>query len=91
MRAPRQRRYVHPYALVLLRAVLRYSAGDEQQGYSLTGMFYHGLWNATTAQPERASRCALARPMPDEQPVISTALETSAIARSIGVRSARAR
>jgi hypothetical protein len=26
MRAPRQRRYVHPYALGLLRAVLRYSA-----------------------------------------------------------------
>ena len=37
-----------------VNAVLRYSAGDEQQGYSLTGMFYHGLWNATTDQPERA-------------------------------------
>jgi hypothetical protein len=35
-------------------AVLRYSEGDNRDGISLTGMFYHGLWNATTDQPERA-------------------------------------
>ena len=33
---------------------MRYSNGDEHNGASLTGMFYHGLWNATTDQPERA-------------------------------------
>jgi len=37
-----------------VNAVLRYSRGDEQDGSSLTGMFYHGLWNSTTDQPERA-------------------------------------
>src|SRR5665213_2726846 len=37
-----------------INAVLRYSAGDEQQGYSLTGMFYHDTWNAETDVPERA-------------------------------------
>lgn len=37
-----------------VNAVLRYSRGDEHDGGSLTGMFYHGLWNATTDQPDRA-------------------------------------
>lgn len=37
-----------------VNTVLRFSAGDEQQGYSLTAMFYHDLWNAQTDQPERA-------------------------------------
>ena len=37
-----------------LNAVLRYSAGDAGDGYSLTAMYYGGLWNATTDQPERA-------------------------------------
>ena len=33
-----------------VNAVLRYS----NAGFSLTGMFYHGRWNATTDQPVRA-------------------------------------
>jgi len=37
-----------------VNAVIRYSNGDEHDGVSLTGMFYHGLWNATTDQPVRA-------------------------------------
>jgi outer membrane receptor protein involved in Fe transport len=37
-----------------VNGVLRYSNGDEHEGVSLTGMFYHGLWNATTDQPVRA-------------------------------------
>ncbi|MGC2030033.1 MAG: TonB-dependent receptor [Steroidobacteraceae bacterium] len=37
-----------------INAVLRYSQGDSQDGYSLTGSFYHGLWNNQTDQPERA-------------------------------------
>ncbi len=37
-----------------INAVLRYSEGDDQSGYSLTGSFYHGLWNNQTDQPERA-------------------------------------
>jgi outer membrane receptor protein involved in Fe transport len=37
-----------------VNAVVRYSNGDDRDGTSLTAMFYHGLWNATTDQPERA-------------------------------------
>ncbi len=35
-------------------AVLRYSQGDQHNGYSITGMFYHDLWNNTTDIPLRA-------------------------------------
>ena len=38
-----------------VNAVLRYS----NNGFSLTGMFYHGLWNATTDQPVRAITAGL--------------------------------
>jgi outer membrane receptor protein involved in Fe transport len=34
--------------------VLRYSAGDEHDGYSVTGMYYHQLWTNTTDIPIRA-------------------------------------
>jgi hypothetical protein len=34
--------------------VLRYSAGDEQDGYALTGMLYHNLWTATNVVDLRA-------------------------------------
>jgi outer membrane receptor protein involved in Fe transport len=34
--------------------VLRYSQGDEHNGYSVTEMFYHQLWNNTTDIPIRA-------------------------------------
>jgi hypothetical protein len=37
-------------------SVLRFSSGGERRGYSVTGMFYHDLWNATTDQPQRAIR-----------------------------------
>ena len=35
-------------------AVLRYSSGDEQNGYSVTAMYYHQLWTNTTDIPLRA-------------------------------------
>jgi len=34
--------------------VLRYSEGDEHNGYSITGMYYHQLWTNTTDIPIRA-------------------------------------
>ena len=34
--------------------VLRYSQGDQHNGYSITGMFYHQLWTNTTDIPIRA-------------------------------------
>jgi len=37
-----------------INTLLRYSAGDADDGYSITGSYYHDLWNATTDQPERA-------------------------------------
>jgi outer membrane receptor protein involved in Fe transport len=42
-----------------VNAVLRYSRGDNVDGFSVTGSFYHGLWNATTDQPERAIEAGL--------------------------------
>ena len=46
--------WVNPDDQRKLNAVLRLSGGDERDGYSLTGMYYRGLWNSTTDQPERA-------------------------------------
>jgi hypothetical protein len=37
-----------------INTVLRLSSGSENEGYSLTAMFYHDTWNAHTDQPERA-------------------------------------
>jgi hypothetical protein len=37
-----------------INALLRYSEGNSENGYSLTASFYHALWNAQTDQPERA-------------------------------------
>ena len=37
-----------------INTVLRYGEGSQQDGYSLTGSFYRGLWNNQTDQPERA-------------------------------------
>jgi outer membrane receptor protein involved in Fe transport len=46
--------WVNPDDLRKVNAVLRYGQGDDMDGLSLTGMFYHGEWNATTDQPKRA-------------------------------------
>jgi TonB dependent receptor/TonB-dependent Receptor Plug Domain len=46
--------WVNPDDQRKVNAVLRYSNGDERDGSSLTAMFYHGLWNASTDQPVRA-------------------------------------
>jgi outer membrane receptor protein involved in Fe transport len=46
--------WTNPDDLRKVNAVLRYSRGTDHDGFSLTGSFYHGLWNATTDQPERA-------------------------------------
>jgi hypothetical protein len=51
--------WTHPDDLRKVNAVLRYAAGDHDEGYSLTAMFYHGDWNATTDQPERAIEAGL--------------------------------
>jgi outer membrane receptor protein involved in Fe transport len=42
-----------------VNAVLRYSGGDDHDGYTVTGMFYRGLWNSTTDQPARAIAAGL--------------------------------
>ncbi|MGH8206580.1 MAG: TonB-dependent receptor, partial [Steroidobacteraceae bacterium] len=46
--------WTHPDDQRKLNGVLRLSQGDNQDGYSLTGMIYHDVWNATTDQPQRA-------------------------------------
>ena len=37
-----------------LNGVVRYTRGDNVNGFSLTAMGYHGEWNATEASPQRA-------------------------------------
>jgi outer membrane cobalamin receptor len=44
----------HPDNVRKINAVLRYSEGEARDGWSVTAMYYRGLWNATTDQPERA-------------------------------------
>ncbi|HEX9139841.1 MAG TPA: TonB-dependent receptor, partial [Steroidobacteraceae bacterium] len=39
--------------------VLRYSEGDEHDGYTVTGIYYHQLWTSTTDIPLRAISDAL--------------------------------
>lgn len=46
--------WVNPDELRKINAVLRYSAGEATDGFTLTAMEYHGTWNSTTDQPERA-------------------------------------
>jgi outer membrane receptor protein involved in Fe transport len=46
--------WVNPDDLRKINAVMRYSVGDDIDGFSLTAMEYHGTWNSTTDQPERA-------------------------------------
>jgi outer membrane receptor protein involved in Fe transport len=42
-----------------LNGVLRYTRGDQVNGFSLTAMGYHGKWRATEASPERAVNAGL--------------------------------
>jgi outer membrane cobalamin receptor len=51
--------WVNPDELHKINAVLRYSVGNNSDGYSITVMHYHGLWNSTTDQPERAIEAGL--------------------------------
>ncbi|MET0554378.1 MAG: DUF2012 domain-containing protein, partial [Vicinamibacteria bacterium] len=37
-----------------LNGILRYSRGDQQNGFSLTAMGYHGRWKSTDQVPQRA-------------------------------------
>ena len=46
--------WTNPDDMRKVNAVLRYSQGEARDGWSVTGMYYRGLWNATTDQPERA-------------------------------------
>jgi outer membrane receptor protein involved in Fe transport len=46
--------WLNPDDYTKLNGVIRYSRGDNVNGFSLTGMAYHGDWNATQAAPERA-------------------------------------
>lgn len=49
----------HPDNLRKTNAALRYLHGDGEDGFSLTGLYYRGLWNATTDQPARAIKAGL--------------------------------
>jgi outer membrane receptor protein involved in Fe transport len=44
----------HPDNLRKVNAALRFAQGDPENGFAVTALYYHGLWNATTDQPLRA-------------------------------------
>jgi hypothetical protein len=44
----------HPDNMHKYNALARYSVNGDTQSYSVTGMYYSGLWHATTDQPTRA-------------------------------------
>ena len=46
--------WVQPDAFQKLNTVVRYSRGDQVDGYALTGMAYHGAWTSTDTVPQRA-------------------------------------
>jgi hypothetical protein len=46
--------WVRPDDFRKLNGVLRYSRGDQQNGFSLTAMGYDGRWNSTDQIPQRA-------------------------------------
>jgi hypothetical protein len=46
--------FVTPDDARKINEVLRYSEGDERNGYSITAMYYHQLWTNTTDIPMRA-------------------------------------
>jgi hypothetical protein len=46
--------FVHPDSFRKLNGVLRYSRGDEGNGFNVTGMAYKAKWNATDQIPQRA-------------------------------------
>ena len=49
----------HPDNLRKYNLAARYLQGDVDDGFTVTGLYYRGLWNATTDQPERAIRSGL--------------------------------
>ena len=46
--------WTHPDNFRKASGMLRYVHGDQENGFSLTGLYYRGLWNSTTDQPVRA-------------------------------------
>jgi len=46
--------WVNPDGLKKVNGLVRYSAGDAVNGFSLTGMGYRGTWSSTDQVPQRA-------------------------------------
>jgi len=65
----------HPDKLRKTNLALRYSHGQAEEGYSLTGLYYRGRWNATTDQPERAITQGLIGPFGTLDPTDGGAAE----------------
>ena len=51
--------WTHPDNFRKTNLALRYSHGGADEGYSLTALYYRGLWSATTDQPLRAIQSGL--------------------------------
>ena len=53
--------FVNPDSFRKINGVLRYSQGDEGNGFNVTGMAYKAKWNATDQIPQRAIDSGLLR------------------------------
>ena len=53
--------FVHPDQYRKLNGVLRYSQGDDGNGFNVTGMAYKATWNATDQITQRAIKSGLIR------------------------------
>ena len=53
--------FVNPDSFRKINGVLRYSQGDEGNGFNVTGMAYKAKWNATDQIPQRAIASGLLR------------------------------
>jgi outer membrane receptor protein involved in Fe transport len=51
--------WVQPDAFARMNAVVRYSQGDPLNGFTITGMAYHGQWTSTDTVPTRAFTAGL--------------------------------
>ena len=51
--------WTHPDNFRKTNLLTRFAHGDSDDGYAITGMYYRGLWTATTDQPLRAIKSGL--------------------------------
>ena len=90
-RPPTRARGRFPDSYKKYNGVLRYSQGDNVNGFSLTFMGYHGKWNATEATPATRGRRRPDRPLrvASTRPTAATPTATASAANGSTARARR--